>query len=99
MIYSKVRPTMDSIEAVRKKIDHLDEQIVQLIEQRADLVNSLIKLKQEQGVAVRVPEREREVVTQLHQRHGDHFTLEELQSIYQPIFDACVRIQLTDWYT
>lgn len=89
---------MDSVEAIREKIDQLDEQIVQLIEQRAALVNSLIKIKQEQGVAVRVPEREREVVNQLHQRHGDHFTLEELQSIYQPIFDACVRIQLTNWY-
>ena len=84
---------MQTIETIRENIDELDEQLVQLIERRASLVKSLIDLKQAQGVSARIPERERAIVEGLHQRHGEHFSLEELERIYRPIFDACVRLQ------
>ncbi|GEM_PF-1372484 len=87
---------MESLETVRAKIDEVDERLVQLIEKRAELVQSLIAIKKEQGVSARIPEREEAIVLDLHQRHGKHFTRHELEAIYRPIFDACVRMQLTD---
>ncbi|AKE52142.1 chorismate mutase [Kangiella geojedonensis] len=87
---------MESLEAIRANIDDVDERLVQLIEQRAELVQSLMAVKKEQGVSARIPEREEAVVSALHKRHGHHFTREELQAIYQPIFEACVRMQLSD---
>lgn len=85
---------MESIESIRTKIDDVDEALVQLIEKRAELVQSLIELKQERGLTARIPEREEAIVLALHQRHGEHFTRQELEAIYRPIFDACVRMQL-----
>lgn len=85
---------MNSIEEVRHNIDVIDEQLVQLIEQRGELVQSLIGLKEQLGLNARLPEREHAVLNALHQRHGQHFTFKELESIFKPIFDACVRMQL-----
>lgn len=87
---------MYSVDAVREEIDRLDEKLVQLIEQRAELVQSLIAHKSEQGMSARQPEREKAIVSALYQKHGNHFTFDELEAIYRPIFDACVRMQLTD---
>lgn len=84
---------MSSIETVRHQIDEVDEVLVQLIEKRAALVKSLIALKLERNVSVRVPEREQAIVKALYQRHAEFFTVQELEAIYRPIFDACVRIQ------
>lgn len=84
---------MSSIETVRNQIDEVDEALVQLIEKRADLVKSLVILKQQSNVNVRVPEREQMILETLHQRHSESFTVQELEAIYRPIFDACVRIQ------
>lgn len=40
---------MESLEAIRANIDDVDERLVQLIEQRAELVQSLMAVKKEQG--------------------------------------------------
>ncbi|GAA4353816.1 chorismate mutase [Kangiella taiwanensis] len=85
---------MTSLETIRGSIDEVDEALVQLIEKRAELVQSLMSLKQEQGLSARIPEREEAIIIALHQRHGNHFTRQELEAIYRPIFDACVRMQL-----
>ena len=85
---------MESLESIRARIDEVDESIVKLIEQRAELVQSLISVKANQGLSVRIPEREEAIIQQLHDRHGKHFSREELDAIYRPIFDACVRLQL-----
>ncbi|GAA4354381.1 chorismate mutase [Kangiella marina] len=85
---------MDSLESIRANIDRVDETLVQLIEQRAELVQLLISVKAKQGLTARIPEREEAILDALHQRHGKHFSKEELESIYRPIFDACVRLQL-----
>ncbi|WP_223670796.1 chorismate mutase [Kangiella shandongensis] len=87
---------MYSVDAVREEIDQLDEKLVQLIEQRAELVQSLVAHKREQGMSARQPEREKAIVSALYQKHGNHFTFAELEAIYRPIFDACVRMQITD---
>ena len=87
---------MTSIETIRAGIDDIDETLVQLIEKRAELVQSLISLKHEHGISARIPEREEAIIIGLHERHGNHFTRQELEAIYRPIFDACVRMQLTD---
>ncbi|AOE49949.1 chorismate mutase [Kangiella sediminilitoris] len=87
---------MYSIDSVREQIDQLDEQLVKLIELRAELVHKLITHKKEQGMSARQPEREKAIISALYQKHGNHFTFEELEEIYRPIFDACVRMQLTD---
>lgn len=86
---------MDSIDKIRQEIDVLDNELVKLVEKRAQLVKSLIQHKTSEGLAVRQPEREKAIVTELYRRHGKSFTREELESIYSAIFDACVRIQLS----
>jgi chorismate mutase len=51
----------DTLEGIRVSIDHLDAEIIKLLGERGKLVHKVGELKPHVG-AVRVPERERQVV-------------------------------------
>ncbi|NVK21629.1 MAG: chorismate mutase [Kangiellaceae bacterium] len=84
---------MKKINQIRQQIDAVDQKLVELIEQRAELVLAISVEKQALGLDAHIPEREQQIVESLHQRFGDKFSLQELQEVYQAIFKASVRIQ------
>lgn len=85
--------SMEKINQLRQQIDGLDQELVQLIEQRAQLVLQISQEKKTLGLDVHIPEREQQIVDSLYLRFGDKFNLQELQDIYQAIFKATVRMQ------
>ena len=85
--------SMEKINQLRQQIDGLDQELVQLIEQRAQLVLQISQEKKALGLDVHIPEREQQIVDSLYLRFGDKFNLQELQDIYQAIFKATVRMQ------
>ena len=58
------RPTLA---AVRKKIDRLDRQLVELINERADLARTIGEIKSAAGKSIYAPEREAEVLDRVRQ--------------------------------
>jgi chorismate mutase/prephenate dehydratase len=56
-----------SLEELRKKIDTIDEQLVKLINQRAQVVVEVGKLKQADSSPVYVPHREKAVLDKIAQ--------------------------------
>jgi len=48
------------LESPRKRIDEIDEQILDLLSERAEVVNAVIKTKVEKQLPVFVPQREEE---------------------------------------
>ena len=54
-----------SLEELRKRIDELDHQLVQLLNERARVVVEIGKLKNKVGKAVYSPDREKEVFAKI----------------------------------
>ncbi|MHC4654275.1 MAG: chorismate mutase [Planctomycetota bacterium] len=54
-----------SLEELRKRIDELDHQLVQLLNERARFVIEIGKLKNKSGKAVYAPDREKEVLAKI----------------------------------
>lgn len=52
---------MDSIVALRKKIDEIDERLVLLLKDRIELCKRIGAVKRENGIAIRDTQREDEV--------------------------------------
>lgn len=51
-----------SIKSIRKEIDSIDSQIIELLKKRADLSIKIGELKKEQNIKIEQPERERELL-------------------------------------
>lgn len=77
----------------RKKIDELDEQIVRLINQRAEAAQAIGKLKQKSSLPVYEPQREKDVFE--HVRHSNPGPLSntEIVDIYERIIDVMRALQ------
>ena len=55
----------ESLDELRKRIDAIDEQLVELLNRRADVVVSVGKVKQLSGTAIYAPDREHEVLQRI----------------------------------
>lgn len=52
----------ESIEGLRKRIDSLDKALIETLSRRMELVERVAVLKREQGLALKQPEREKEML-------------------------------------
>src|SRR5260221_336263 len=76
--------TQERLEACRQQIDSLDQRIVELVQQRARVVEEVGDIKREARLPVTVPSREQQVIAKAQDlekggqlsrrsRHGDYF--------------------------
>jgi chorismate mutase len=63
--------TQEQLEACRQQIDSLDQRIVDLVQQRARLVEEVGKIKREAHLPVTVPNREQQVIAKAEERAKD----------------------------
>lgn len=82
-----------SLEDLRRRIDAIDEQILGLLERRADVVAHVAREKQDKGLPVHDPEREREVLERLAQRGAGRFPREAIVAVYREVMSACLALQ------
>lgn len=69
----------------RKKIDKIDEQLVQLLDERMGLAFEIGKLKKEKNLAVLDAAREREVFDKLNALPKETIRDDELRELYEHI--------------
>lgn len=81
------------IEDWRNKIDQLDEQIVQLISERAHAASAIGKLKQQSDLPVYEPKREQDVFDHVRRVNGGPLPDPEIQHIYERIMDVMRTLQ------
>ncbi len=85
-----------SLDDLRKRIDALDDRIVDLLDERASLADAIGQLKTETAAAAHDPERERALLARLEQRvaqQGGHFPPSALRSVFREIMSACLARQ------
>jgi chorismate mutase / prephenate dehydratase len=81
---------------IRKKIDVIDEQLVQLFNERADLVHEVGVVKKAEGTAIYAPEREEQVLRALVEKNrarGGRLPDKAILAIYREIMSASLALE------
>ncbi|HEY0328216.1 MAG TPA: chorismate mutase [Rhodopseudomonas sp.] len=91
---STLPPSPPSLADLRREIDGIDEQVHNLLMQRADIIDRLISVKQTQevGSAFR-PAREADMMRRLVQRHHGILPLDTVESIWRVIIATFTYVQ------
>ncbi len=82
-----------SLEDLRRSIDQIDDQILALLEQRADVVAGVAQAKKEGGLPAYDPEREGALLDRLAQKGAGRFPRESIVAVYREVMSACLSIQ------
>lgn len=77
----------------RERIDQIDETILNLLAERAQLAKKIGEIKKEYGLAVHVPEREREILERLLEKNKGRFPEKALVRIFREIISACLSLE------
>jgi len=80
----------------RKKIDEMDEQIVELIGKRAEAAKAIGDLKRQAGLPVYEPQRERDVFAHVKKMNRGPLADAELIHVYERIIDVMRTLQRQD---
>ncbi len=81
------------LENLRKKIDELDRKIIQLLNDRTNLVLEIGKLKSKEGKAVYAPERESEIYQRIDEIAKGPLPKDALKSIYREVMSAALALE------
>jgi chorismate mutase-like protein len=72
----------------RKKIDAIDGQLLELLNERAKCVVAIGKIKKTTDREIRDPAREAAVINRLTEKSGGPYSSEQITSIYSSIIAA-----------
>src|SRR5208283_261333 len=77
----------------RDKVDDLDRKLAELLNQRAAAVVEIGRLKRNMGLPIYEPDREREVISNVHRSNTGPLAERDLAHIYERIIDVMRSIQ------
>jgi chorismate mutase/prephenate dehydratase len=77
----------------RKKIDAVDAALLELLNRRAGFALEVAKIKRAEGLSLRTPERERQIVERIQGLNQGPLQAEEVGRIYEVIVEQCIRAQ------
>ena len=83
----------DKLFEYRKKIDQIDNKIINLLSKRLYNVQKIGKLKYQLGIPIGDNEREKEILERLYQMANDSLTTNQIDLIFKTIFKIAKEIQ------
>ena len=91
----RAAPASPALAAVRERIDHVDQQIQRLLNERARLAQrvGLTKSRNEAGAEFYRPEREAQVLRAVRERNRGPLRDEEVVRLFREIMSACLAQQ------
>jgi chorismate mutase-like protein len=81
------------LEAYRKQIDAIDNQLLQLFNERAQLALRIGEEKQRQGLPVYVPEREKQIIERVQQLNRGPLTSLAVRELFTSIIQTCRNLE------
>ena len=85
---------MEDIQKLRKRIDGIDENMLQLLGERAEICRSIGLLKKEQGMSIIDTYRENEVFSNVRAKASDFgLDADQVEAIYRQIVNMCSSVQ------
>ncbi|MPY87233.1 MAG: chorismate mutase [Luteitalea sp.] len=82
-----------SIDELRRDIDDIDEQIVQLLNKRARCALQVGRFKKEAGLDIYQPDRERDVLEHVRRRNGGPLDDGAVTRLFERIIDENRRLE------
>jgi chorismate mutase len=82
-----------SIRELRNVIDEIDEGIVHLLNWRLEIAVEIGKLKRDEGLPLRIPHREREVLKRVWGRNGGPLSDEAVSRLFRLIIRETRRVE------
>ncbi len=93
LVSSKGDSMTDELTPFRRRIDECDEKIVRMINERLKVCREVGELKSAQGIAVRIPEREEEVIAKAIGLNDGPCPPEVLEKIFRILIDTAVALE------
>ncbi|MGG3773232.1 bifunctional 3-deoxy-7-phosphoheptulonate synthase/chorismate mutase [Heyndrickxia faecalis] len=84
------------LEQLRKEVEEVNLQLLELINKRGELVQEIGKLKEAQGVNRYDPIREREMLNAIIEHHDGPFETSTIEHLFKEIFKAALELQEDD---
>ncbi len=85
---------MENIKQLRRRIDEVDEQILQSLSQRTEICRSIGLVKKEQGVPIQDFPRENDVYARMRERAVElGLDPSHVEAIYRQIVNMCGAVQ------
>jgi len=86
-------PDNSSLEDLRRQIDALDDQIVPLLNARAQIVVQIGKLKQQSGVPIYAPDREKAVLEKVRKVNKGPLSNRCLEAVYRELMSGSFALE------
>ena len=84
---------MEDLSRLRESIDALDERLVELLSQRAELAVRAGRIKKAAGLDILDPARESEIIERLTKISQGTILKDEIRNIFSAIIKACRELQ------
>jgi chorismate mutase len=84
---------MDDIEALRRRIDAIDRQLVALLNERAGCALDIGKRKEQSGQPIYQPAREAEVLANVRAANGGPLDHGAMRRLFERIIDEARRLE------
>jgi chorismate mutase/prephenate dehydratase len=88
---------VERLKELRERIDRIDEEILRLLNERAEIAKEIGNIKKRENLEIHVPERERAIFEKLlrlnREKFGEVFPSEALVHIYREIISACLSLE------
>ena len=81
------------LSALRQAIDEVDDELLQCLHRRAELVRGVAAWKHAHARPFYVPERERQVIERLQQAGPGAFPREAIRAVFSEIMSACLSLE------
>lgn len=84
---------MEDLEEYRKKIDAVDEELIRLLNQRAQHNQEIGKIKKQANQTVHVPDREKQIFENLSRWNQGPLSQDAIDHIFREILKAMKEVQ------
>ena len=85
---------MQEIKQLRKRIDEVDEQILQFLSERAEICRSIGLVKEEHGIPIQDFPRETDVYAHIRERAAElNLDPSHVEAVYRQIVNMCSAVQ------
>ena len=73
---------------LRKKLDEIDEKMLNLLEKRMNIIKSVGKIKSKLNIPIEDTERENEIISRLSEHSGKNLSENQLITIFRSVFQS-----------
>ena len=73
---------------LRKKLDEIDEKMLNLLEKRMNIIKSVGKIKSKLNIPIEDTERENVIISRLSEHSGKNLSENQLITIFRSVFQS-----------